>query len=207
MHVEAELLFIRHGESNGNVGKAAPGEHPDDPMLTPNGLIQAQKLAGRFHAGEVSAVYCSALIRACQTMQPTARKLGMQMRVMRELMEVGTSIPNTDPGSAERLTPNAFPSLSRVAGQPVLFAPEDGSPEICERRAAYCVDTILAECKDGDRILICTHGGFIGYLMRYCLGLSLPEHFNWQIDNAAVFGIKTFRDRIPKLICANEFLI
>ena len=204
MQINTELFFIRHAESNGNIGYTAPGEHPDDPRLTANGLMQAQKLSGRFPPGSVSAIYTSALIRACQTMQPTAEVMDMPMRVMRELMEVGTEIPNAAPVSAQLLAPNAFLSLSDVAVQPVLFAPEDGTPEVCEKRAAYCVDTILSACTDGDRVLICTHGGFIGYLLRYCLGLSLPEHFNWQIDNTGVFGIRFSFDKIPKLICANE---
>ena len=204
MQVNAELFFIRHAESNGNIGLTLPGEHPDDPRLTENGLFQAKRLAERFLPGTVNALYVSALIRACQTMQPAAEKLGMPMQVMRELMEVGTEIPNADPALATSFAPNAFRSLSEIAGQPVLFAPEDGTPEVCEKRAAYCVDTIVSNCRDGDRVLICTHGGFIGYLLRYCLGLSLPEHFNWQIDNTAVFGIRLSADRIPKLICAND---
>ena len=204
MQINAELLIIRHAESNGNIGVSVSGQHPDDPLLTESGLQQARRLAERFKPGEISSIYSSALIRACETMQPTAEKMNMPIRVLRELMEVGTEIPNTEPMLAKQLAPNAYNALVNVAAQPVLFAPEDGTPSVCEKRAAYCIDTILAGCSDGDRVLVCTHGGFIGYLLRYCLGLSLPESFNWQIDNTAVFGIRFTRDKIPKLFCAND---
>ena len=204
MNLNADLIFIRHGESNGNLGIREPGVHPDDPHLTPLGLWQAQKIADRFVPGEVSAIYTSALMRACQTMQPTAQKLGISMHVLRELMEVGTEIPNTDPEQVKQLAPNAYDGLCRILTAPETFSAADGTPQTCEKRAAYCIDRILADCKDGDRIVICTHGGFIGYLIRYCLGLSLPEPFNWQIDNGAAFIIRFYQDQIPKLVRAND---
>lgn len=204
MNVNAELYFIRHGESYGNIGSNDADTHPDDPKLTDIGLKQAKMLSVHYSQKEISAIYSSALIRACQTMQPTAQKLHMPIRVLRELMEVGTEINNTDPLLAKKYAPNAYASLRSVTAQPVLFDPADGTPEYCEKRAAYCVDTILSAAKDGDRILICTHGGFMGYLLRYCLGLNLPEHFNWQVDNTGIFGIRFTKDKIPKLICANN---
>lgn len=204
MNLNAELYFIRHGESNGNVGIPEPGVHSDDPRLTENGLKQANLIAARFANYNISAIYTSALIRACQTMQPTAEDHGIEMHVLRELMEVGTTLPNTDPVACKKLAPNAYGDLCRVAREPVRFAPEDGSYEVCAARAAFSMETVFGGCADGDRVLICTHGGFIGYLLRYCLGISLPEHFNWQIDNASVFGIRLYKDKIPKLICANE---
>ncbi len=204
MNVDAELYFIRHGESNGNVGVHEAGVPPDDPRLTENGLFQAKRIAERFSNTEISAIYTSALMRACQTMQPTAEDHGMQMHVMRELMEVGTLLPNTDPNTCKSMAPNAYDDLCRVNGETVRFAPEDESQEVCAARAAFCIKTVFGNCLDGDRVLICTHGGFIGYLLRYCLGIALPEHFNWQIDNGSVFGIRFYKDKIPKLICANE---
>ena len=202
--MNAELYFVRHGESYGNVGASDAETHPDDPKLTDAGLKQAKLFSVHCLQNDISAIYSSALIRACQTMQPTAKKLKMPITVLRELMEVGTQINNTDPLLAKKYAPNAYASLCEVAMQPVLFDPADGTPEYCEKRAAYCVNTILSGCKDGDRILVCTHGGFMGYLLRCCLGLNLPEHFNWQVDNTAIFGIRFAKDKIPKLICANN---
>ena len=97
MNLNIELYFIRHGESYGNIGVPESGVHPDDPRLTDIGLKQASAVAMRFMHTDISAIYTSALMRACQTMQPTAENHGIEMRVLRELMEVGTHIPNTEP--------------------------------------------------------------------------------------------------------------
>ena len=199
-----DLIFVRHGESYGNIGKQDEESHPDDPRLTENGLIQAQKLADRYCGEPITAIYSSALIRACQTVQPLSQLTGKQITVFRELMEVGTTIPNTDPALVKQYAPNAYASVCVASLSPVLFPTASDDPAVCEQRAAYCMDQILAGCKDGDTVMICTHGGFIGYLLRYCLGLSLPEHFYWQIDNCSVFKIFLSTDRIPKLRYAND---
>ena len=199
-----ELIFVRHGESSGNIGADAPGFHPDDPPLTPEGLLQAGKLAARFSPGEFAAIYSSSLTRTCQTVQPTAEKLGMEVRVLRELMEVNTAVPNAAPEAILRLAPNAYADFCRAIKEEIRFPLQPQTAEACAARAAYCMDTVFSAAAEGDRVLICTHGGFIGYLLRHCLGLSLPETFNWQIDNAAVFHIKLYADRIPKLAAAND---
>jgi broad specificity phosphatase PhoE len=199
-----ELIFVRHGESYGNIGVREEGIHPDDPRLTENGIIQAQKLAAHYCNEPIAAIYSSALLRACQTVQPIAHVKGIQIRVLRELMEVGTEIPNTDPEPVKKYAPQAYDSVCAVNGSPVLFPTQSDDPEICEKRAAYSVEQILNGCKEGDTVMICTHGGFIGYLLRYCLGLSLPECFCWQIDNCSVFKISLSSDRIPKLRYAND---
>ncbi len=199
-----ELIFVRHGESYGNIGVREEGMHPDDPRLTEKGIIQAQKLAAHYCNEPIAAIYSSALLRACQTVQPIAHVNGKQIRVLRELMEVGTEILNTDPELVKQYAPRAYASVCAVNQSPVLFPPQSDDPAICEQRAAYSMEQILAGCKEGDAVMICTHGGFIGYLLRYCLGLSLPECFCWQIDNCSVFKISLSSDRIPKLRYAND---
>ena len=204
MDKNMELIFVRHCESYGNVGISDPAFHPDDPPLTPLGLQQAQKLKDRFLPGDVSAIYASALQRACQTVEPTARKLGMQVRVIPELNEVNTAIPHSPPDLIKTVAPSSYGSLLQYVGREALFPLTEQTPQECEQRAEYCIGGILQAANDGDKILICTHGGFIGYLLRCCLGLSLPELFNWQIDNCSVFHIRFTAGKIPKLVRAND---
>ena len=204
MHKNVEIIFVRHGESYGNIGIAEAGFHPDDPRLTAKGTAQALKLAQRFQHENISAIYASALLRACQTVQPLAEAQNKSIIILRELMEVGTEIPNTSPSLVSLYAPNAYSGIVETAALPVLFPPDSGDPRICEQRAAYCMDRILENCTDVDRVVICTHGGFFGYLIRYCLGIALPETFNWQIDNCAVFRILLSDQKIPKLCSAND---
>lgn len=204
MNKNVELIFVRHCESNGNAGVAEADSHPDDPRLTATGLRQAEKLCAAYASEPIDAIYASALIRTCQTVQPLAKAKDMPVFVLRELMEVNTLIPNTELSRTFLLAPAAYASMREVSASPVRFPPEDGTAEVCAARAAFCMETVLSACADGDTVMICTHGGFMGYLLRYCLGLSLPELFNWQIDNCAVFRIRLSADKIPKLIRAND---
>ena len=204
MHKNVEIIFVRHGESNGNIGYTEDGFHPDDPRLTERGLQQAVRLARRFQGENISAIYASALLRTCQTVQPLAEMKNQSIFVLRELMEVGTVIPNTAPALVSEYAPNAYAGVVETASLPVLFPPDSYDPHISEQRAVYSMDRIMERCEDGDRVVICTHGGFIGYLIRYCLGISLPETFNWQIDNCAVFRILFSDQKIPKLCSAND---
>ena len=204
MHKNVDIIFVRHGESNGNIGIAEEGFHPDDPRLTTKGTEQAMKLAQRFQEEKISAIYASALLRACQTVQPLAETQNKRVVVLRELMEVGTMIPNTSPSLVSEYAPNAYAGIVETAALPVLFPPDSYDQRILEQRAAYCMERIFENCMDGDRVVVCTHGGFIGYLIRYCLGICLPETFNWQIDNCAVFRILMSDQKIPKLCYAND---
>ena len=204
MDKNLELIFVRHCESNGNVGINDPAFHPDDPPLTALGLAQAEKLKNRFSPGDVDAICAGTLQRTCRTVEPTAQKLGMQVKILRELNEVNTTIPHTDPGLIQKIAPSSYRSFLQAAAGEVIFPLDPQTPEECVRRAKFCVDRITENANDGSRILICTHGGFIGYLLRYCLDLSLPEHFNWQIDNCSVFHIRFTLGKIPKLVRAND---
>ena len=174
MNKNVEILFIRHAESYGNVSLCDESAHPDDPKLTDTGLRQAQKLTERYKNEPLAAIYASALIRTCQTVEPLAALTGKEVRIFRELMEVGTEIPNTPPARAALLAPQSYRGVCGVHNSPVLFPPASAEPTDCAGRAAYAMEKIFADAADGDRVVICTHGGFIGYLLRYCLGLSLP---------------------------------
>ncbi len=204
MEKSVELLFVRHGESFGNVGVAEEGVSPDDPMLTPLGLIQAAKLAEAYCDRPIAAVYASALLRACQTVQPLAELKGLQVQVLRELMEVGTAIPHGDPERVRVYAPQAYASFVETAERTVRFPTQSGDPAVCAARAAFAADTVLSNAANGETVMVCTHGGFMGYLLRYCLGISLPERFNWQIDNCAVFHLRLSSVKIPKLVSAND---
>jgi|GEM_PF-1112087 len=204
MQKNIELIFLRHAQSQANIGVKDEGFHPDDPRLSDLGEKQALLLAERFAPGDISAVYASSLLRTCQTVEPTAKKLGLKVRVLRELMEVDTGVPNASPDMIKNLAPCAYDGILKVAGEDVVFPLLNQNDAECVRRSQYCVDRITEECDDGDKILICTHGAFLGYLIRYSLGLSLPEKFNWEIDNCCMFRIKQYSDRIPKLIASND---
>lgn len=199
-----EILFVRHAQSHGNVGLAEAAFHPDDPSLTTEGLAQAQALSRRFSAGDLQAIYASTLIRTCQTVQPTAQKLGLAIEVLPELMEVDTAVPGTALSHITRLAPNAYNSACRVLTQSVGLSFKNETSAHCAERARYALSVIAGNAAAGDKILVATHGAFFGYLLRCALGLSLPEPFAWEVTNCAITTIRFRKDDIPILLGSND---
>lgn len=196
---ETELWFIRHCQSYGNVTLPDEPEHlPDDYPLTTMGLRQAQALASRFEKGGVDAIYASTLIRTVQTVYPTAEKLGLRIKMVPELMEFRTEIPMTDPAIIARDYPRAF--FRDLKGLDIA----DETQEDAVRRADKIYNEILRENPGAGRILIATHGGFIGYLVRRALGLSLPERFQWELENGGITAVRLRRGKLPLLLAAND---
>ncbi len=80
-----DLYIIRHGESQGNVGRDI-----ENPHLTELGQKQAELLALRLRNVKFDAILSSPLTRAVQTATPLAELRGMPITVFDELYEVGT---------------------------------------------------------------------------------------------------------------------
>ena len=199
-----ELLFVRHAQSKGNAGIADPDFHPDDPPLTDTGLRQAEALARRFAPGDLDAICAGTLIRSMQTVQPTAEKLRMQIETDPDFNEVDTSISGTSMENVEDLAPRALNSAAAVLPACRGGTCAGETPAACAARAKRAIGRLLARHGPGERVLICTHGAFFGYLIRECLGTSLPEPFAWQVDNCAVTAIALRAGAPPLLLFAND---
>lgn len=202
-----QIVFVRHGESCGNVGLPFPDSfHPDDPPLTPNGLWQAQQLSTCFEKGELDCIFSSPLTRAVQTAYPTAQKLGMEIVLMPDLMEVGTQIGGCSHGMLASDFPLAVPCTAEptLTGGSLLL-PEKEDSVMLAQRAGRCVDYIRNNFNAAQRVLVVSHGTFFGYLVREALNVEGEESFNWEVDNCAVTCVAIRKDaRLPLLRTANN---
>lgn len=203
---KTQIIFIRHGESCGNVGLATPeGFHPDDPPLTENGLRQAQKLAACFEKGEIAHIYASPLTRTVQTVYPTAEKLGMRIELLPDLMEVDTRIAGCEREMLERDFPLAIPCTSEPTptGGTLLLSGNE-TPEALTARAKRCIDYIRNNYSGGETVIVVSHGTYFGYLIRECLEIGCGETFNWEVDNCSATCVVLRKDgRKPLLRTAN----
>ena len=199
-----EILFVRHAQSHGNVGLAEAAFHPDDPSLTTEGLAQAQALSRRFSAGDLQAIYASTLIRTCQTVEPTAKNLGLPVHVFPDLMEIGTRIPGTELQNVAQLAPSALQSAEKVLPAVRRYTLQNETSAHCVMRAARVIRCITDLSDSGDTVLIASHGSFFGYLIRNVLGLTLPESFGWKVDSCSVTSILVGEREKPLLCCAND---
>lgn len=204
---KTQIVFIRHGESYGNIGLATPeGFHPDDPPLTENGLEQAQKLSACFNKGEIAHIYASPLTRTVQTVYPTAQKLGMKIELLPDLMEINTRIAGCEREMLERDFPLAIPCTSEPTPTGgTLLLPENETPLMLAARAKRCIDYIRNSYNSGETVIVVSHGTYFGYLIRECLEIGSDETFNWEVDNCSATCIVLRKDgRKPLLRTANN---
>ena len=177
MKKNLEIIFVRHGQSYGNVTfENQPAFDTEDPPLTEEGLKQAELLSKRFGRGDIDRIFSSTLIRAVQTAKPTAEKLSLKIQLVSDLVEVGTKTVGTD----------------------------HETPVQSFERAQKCLDYIFSVCNDNERVLVVSHGTFLGYLIRCALGLGAQPTFRLQEDNCAITHIAFFEDDTPKLKYAND---
>lgn len=201
--IDFVISFVRHAESRGNVG--IPYEHEfqkDDPPLSPKGLLQADKLSDSDFLSDVDRIYSSTLVRAVETAYPTAKKLNKKIILLSDLMEINTEIAGTEIWRLQRDFPLAVPCAEPTpTGGPLLLGSEGENER--QLRAKRCIDYFIGEAKNGEHIMVVSHGSYFGYLIREALGISLPETFCWQVDNCSVTRVIYRKDGIPKLSFAN----
>ncbi|MEY2477054.1 MAG: hypothetical protein QOG87_2369 [Actinomycetota bacterium] len=81
------VLFVRHGQT-ATTGTVLPGRTPGL-HLSDTGRQQAEAVANRLVStnGKIEAVYASPLERTKETAAPIAKRLGLRVRVERDLLE------------------------------------------------------------------------------------------------------------------------
>ncbi len=196
--ITAQLVFIRHGETYGNIGLPTPdGYDTEDTPLTDYGLNQAQAIADYWFDGvEVAHIYSSPFTRTVQTIYPTAQKLGMNIELLPDLLEFGSTTCGCDREKIKRDYP-----LVITCSEELLPVPE--SEAQAQQRAKLFTDKIAQTYKNGETVIVCTHGTFMSYLVRAALNINDTDTFNCQVDNSSLTCV-VFRKEKPLLRMANN---
>lgn len=145
--------IIRHAEK---CSVTATG----DPTLSPHGVVQAQA-TGRYLAGlSIDAIYSSPLARARGTAELIAQDLRLPIRISPALRE------RANWGDDSSQSHEAFAAMWEYASQHRDWQPPTGD---CSRQAGSRLDEFLQSLSDtypDDHVVVVTHGGIIGDLVR-----------------------------------------
>lgn len=196
-----ELLLIRHGES-----QPAFPDQPfpitdgrADPGLAPEGVEQAERIAGRLAGQRIDAVYVTSLRRTAQTAAPLARRLGLVPQVERELREVG--LGDWEGGVYRQKVAENGPLVRRMLTEgrwDVIPGAESGGELAARVRDA--VERLAAAHPD-QRLAVFTHGGVIGQAMALASGgrvFAFVGADNGSISHLVVRGdqwtVRAFND-------------
>lgn len=170
----ADLWLVRHGETDWNRRGLYQGQ--SDIPLNENGLAQARRtaadLAARAGEGQAfAALYCSPLLRARQTAEACAGRLGLAVRIDARLREVHQGdLQGTD-----------YAEVVARFRERVREAPEDGwkerapggeSVEDVAQRMAEAADEYAA-AHPGAAVLVFSHGLALATLVCRARGIWL----------------------------------
>ena len=90
MNMSCRLLFVRHGQSLGNLTGRFLGITDLD--LSPLGAVQARRTADYLKDEKIDVIYASDLIRACHTAQPLSEIKGLPIIKDKRLEEINAGL-------------------------------------------------------------------------------------------------------------------
>ena len=165
------LVLVRHGQTDWNRTRRIQGA--SDIPLNDVGRRQARDAAATLADGGWAAVYTSPLSRAAETASIVAAGLGLPEPV------VVPGLAERGYGLAEGLTGDEV--RERFRGAPV---PGRESVQSVLARALEELDG-LAERHPDDGIVVVTHGGVIGALIRWLTDEQLPAPGNLILNGSS----------------------
>ena len=153
-----ELLFVRHGYSEGNKDHRFSGQM--DFPLDDAGRLQALEVAAYLRrAYRIDAIYASDLRRAYDTVRPLAEALSLPVHTVKALREIDVGLwEGVLREDVERQYPESYDLYKRKPGL-LRF---DGGESFSEMRAR-ALDAVreIVKKHEGSTVVIATHGGVI----------------------------------------------
>lgn len=187
-----KVIFIRHGQTFWNKEKKYQGH--TDISLNEIGFKQA-KLVGKRLAGEkINAIYCSDLLRACQTAECIAQHHALPIIRKKELREINFGVWE---GLTYHEIMETWPQiLSTMYSQPGKTCPPQGENYDRVRRR---VIKVLQQCiakHQNETIAIVSHGGTMRVILCAALGIGLDKMWFITQDNTAINIIQYFDHQV-----------
>ncbi len=215
------ILFIRHGESTGNVARRMAGQSHDG--LSPKGVQQSTQLAQWLYdqGWQPSHIYTSPLRRAMETLHALAMPWAWSLPAAVARPSLMENAPNAEgqyPATAghpavtvtahlAEFQAGVFTGLTWVEAQaryPQLCAaliaspdwipiPEAETPASGRDRACYFIQHLLNQADQADDIWVISHHWILEHLIASLLGCNRT----WQISipNTGLFEFELDCDR------------
>jgi len=181
-----DIFLIRHAQSKGNELNIVQGK--TDIGLSDLGKEQAEKLSGYFNSEDLNAIYSSNLARAIHTAEPTAKKLGLEIKTDPDLQEADFGIWEglTYDGVREQYPNEHSAWFADYHVRPKWFE----SFESHFKRIKNGIEKILKIHGMDEKIAVFTHGGSIKTQLGYFNNLSGKELAKFATINCSLTLIR-----------------
>src|SRR2546423_1373498 len=190
-----DLLLVRHGLPE----RVEGAEGPADPVLTPTGLDQADRLADWLAHERIDHLMSSTLRRARQTAAPVGERLGLDVELVQGLSEFDADADSYIP--IEEL---------RQTRDPRFFALIEGrwdelgssvDPTAFSDLVFTTIEGVI-ERFPGQRVAVVCHGGVINlYLGRI---LAAERHLWFEPGYTSISRVAASRDGHRTIVTINE---
>ena len=189
---KSELLFIRHGRTEGNVRKILVGR--TDIPLDELGYRQAAAMAAHIeHVARPDVIVSSPLLRARETAQAIAERLDLPV-------ELEPGVAELNFGTYEGWT------LEEIRAQQPEFAAQFRDAEVDmhwpggERLSEFHLRvrdalSTLATRYSSHTAIVVTHGGFLGSLAAQLLGTPPNDWSRYRIRNCSITQLEIGTER------------
>jgi broad specificity phosphatase PhoE len=191
-----EVIFIRHGETNWNLGRRVMGDRPIP--LNDTGRKQMSQLSNYFKNVDIDAIYTSPVVRAAESAKILANDRDIPVIDAYELAEInyGEWVGMTFDEVRHRPEFSDYhlcPSKAQVPGGESML-------EVLERIGGF-VERVRKE-DEGKRIIAVSHADVIKVVLSKYLLLPLDMMHRMRIDNGS-HSIVWFYGPLERVLAIN----
>ena len=163
-----KLVLIRHGRPDED-----DTERPHDPPLRADGIQQARAVAAQLAAEGITRVVSSPLLRARQTAQPLAERLGLAIEIVDGWAEADRHLDRYR--STETLRAQGTAEWNRFLSDPVAYL--GGDPAQFRGGVVRALAALVGQGDRAQRVAVFTHGLPINVVLSHALELERIIHF------------------------------
>jgi len=172
-----KVLLVRHAQSEANVSRMLQGQ--TDGNLTTKGLVQAHLLAEHLSDKSLDMIISSDLFRAYKTAQIVAEKQSLEVVTTQSLREWNAGVLDGLPAaSLEKAITNSQLPIGE-------FTPDGGESFSQLRERAVNFLSTIETLRQGQVIMVCTHGDLLRVLVGSILGKNLETSMTIEFDNTS----------------------
>lgn len=171
------FYYVRHGQTLFNKIRRLQGSC--DSPLTEQGIQEAEKAAEALRLVPFTRAYCSSSERAVDTAAIILKERSLKAEPMKGLKEFdfglmdGALIEQVKPEMTERRKKDSWKDIG------------GDDTESITNRIIRTFSGILSECKDGDRVLIVSHGSYCLHMLKPLFGIDPVKFREERSENGA----------------------
>ena len=193
-----DLYLVRHG-SNDYLAKSLLAGRSPEVHLNEQGKAEAERVANTFSNIGIQRIFSSPLERALETAEPTAKRLGLEIEIAPEILEInfgdwtGRSLRELDRDPAWKNF-NSYRSGARIPNGETMLESQS--------RMVGFIEKIFRD-NPSQTVALFSHGDPIKSVLAYYLGIPLDLFTRIEISPGS-YSILRLQPWGPQIVAINR---